>query len=207
MYFQFDWKYYPNYTIKTCESLNKPDCPRDFTIPVYSDYVCMQEKFCRCEYGQGGHKGCCGVMSRHVHHECPCGRDCKHPERCNLELAESMKYADVVVNFASTITIDAAVFDTPIVCVNYDHRGARPFKLSPRRIYYFDHYAKLGHTGGFELANSKTELINKIDYSINHPEYLSENRKKIIEQQCVFSDGKSGERVANHILRTLYSIV
>jgi CDP-glycerol glycerophosphotransferase (TagB/SpsB family) len=125
----------------------------------------------------------------------------------DLELAESMKYADVVVNFASTITIDAAVFDTPIVCVNYDHRGARPFKLSPRRTYYFDHYAKLGHTGGFELANSKTELINKIDYSINHPEYLSENRKKIIEQQCVFSDGKSGERVANHILRTLYSIV
>jgi hypothetical protein len=124
----------------------------------------------------------------------------------DLELAESMKYADVVVNLASTITIDAAVFNTPIVCVNYDHRGVRPFKLSPRKIYHFDHYAKLGQTGGFELANSKTELINKIDYSINHPEYLSENRKKIIEQQCVFTDGRSGERVANHILEVLNSL-
>jgi hypothetical protein len=124
----------------------------------------------------------------------------------DLELAESMMYSDVVVNLCSTITIDAAVFDTPIVCVNFDFRGKRPSNVSIKRLYLFDHYAKLGQTGGFELANSKTELINQIDYSINHPEYLSENRKKIIEQQCVFTDGRSGERVANHIMKVLNSV-
>ena len=74
----------------------------------------------------------------------------------DLELAESMMYSDVVVNLCSTITIDAAVFDTPIVCVNFDFRGKRPSNVSIKRLYLFDHYAKLGQTGGFELANSNS---------------------------------------------------
>jgi len=124
----------------------------------------------------------------------------------DLELAESMMHADVVVNLCSTITIDAAVFDTPIVCINFDFRGERPSNLSIKRLYLFDHYAKLAQTGGFELANSKAELSKKINYSMDHPEYLSENRKNIVKQQCVYTDGNSGERVASHIMDVLNSI-
>lgn len=121
----------------------------------------------------------------------------------DIELGESMMHADVIVNLASTVTIDAAVFDTPIICVNFDFRGERPEKISVKRLYFFDHYAKLKQTDGFDLANSKEELISQINRAIEDTTHLAENRRQIIEQQCVFTDGKSGERVANHILRIL----
>lgn len=127
-------------------------------------------------------------------------------EQDDIELGESMLYADVVINLASTVTIDAAVFDTPIICIGFDYRGHRPFMASVKRLYEFDHYAKLKTTGGFDLAESKEQLIHQINNNLNNPNHLSLNRKKIVDQQCVFTDGKSGERVANYILKKLESL-
>lgn len=127
-------------------------------------------------------------------------------EKDDIELGETMQFADVVVNLGSTVTIDAAVFDTPIICVGFDFRGERPFKASVKRLYVFDHYAKLKTTGGFDFAESKEELISQLNHALKTPTHLKENRKKIVQQQCVFTDGKSGERVANFIINKLESL-
>ncbi len=121
------------------------------------------------------------------------------------EFAESLKYANVVINLNSTITIDAAVFDIPVICINYDHRGARPFKYSVVRMYEFDHYTKLLKTEGFRLANSREDLLISIIESLERPELLAEGRKRILQQQCHFIDGKAGERTAKHIFQLLYA--
>ncbi len=121
----------------------------------------------------------------------------------DIEFGETMLYSDVVINFASTLTIDAAVFDTPIICVNFDFNGKRPYEKSPRRIYDFDHYAKLSAMDGFKLSNSKDELVKDIIEGLEKPHQNSEGRNRIVNQQCVFTDGKSGERIAQHILATL----
>ncbi|MEQ6123446.1 CDP-glycerol glycerophosphotransferase family protein [Pseudotenacibaculum sp. MALMAid0570] len=123
----------------------------------------------------------------------------------DVEFGEYMKYADLVINFGSTVTLDAAVFNTPIVCVNFDFLGERPYKISPRRIYEFDHYAKLKTTGGFDISESREELINDINNALKNPQHLEENRRKIVDQQCVFTDGKSGQRIAEHILKIINS--
>jgi hypothetical protein len=121
----------------------------------------------------------------------------------DIELAESMIYSDVVINLGSTVTLDAAVFDTPIICENIDINGPRPLKLSVAKFYEFDHFAKLKTTGGFALANSLPELTQQIDHALKHPEHLRENRKKIVEQQCVYTDGMAGKRTADFILDIL----
>ncbi len=119
------------------------------------------------------------------------------------EFAESLNYSDVVINLNSTITIDAAVFNVPIICINYDHRGNRPFRYSVLRMYEFDHYAKLLKTGGFRLANSKEDLLDAINEALMNPSILEEGRKRILEQQCHFTDGKAGERTADHLIEFL----
>jgi CDP-glycerol:poly(glycerophosphate) glycerophosphotransferase len=124
----------------------------------------------------------------------------------DIELGETMMHADVLVNLGSTLIIDAAVFNTPIVCVNFDFKGERPEKISIKRIYEFDHHAKLRRTGGYDLAKSKKELISQINRAIEEPTFLSKERRKIIEQQCVYDDGRSGERIANYILEVINSI-
>jgi len=121
------------------------------------------------------------------------------------EFAESLKHSNVVINLNSSITIDAAVFDIPVVCINYDYRGARPFKYSVVRMYEFDHYSKLLKTGGFRLANSSEDLLIAIRESLEKPELLVEGRKRILQLQCQFIDGKAGERIAKHIFQLLYA--
>lgn len=123
--------------------------------------------------------------------------------REDVEFGELMKYSDVVVNFASTVTIDAAVFDTPIVCVNFDFNGERPYGISPRRLYDFDHYAKLRTMNGFKFADSREQLVSKIVGYLDKPSCTRDGRKAIVDQQCVFTDGNSGARNAKVILKAL----
>ncbi|MCA9994990.1 MAG: CDP-glycerol glycerophosphotransferase family protein [Anaerolineales bacterium] len=122
------------------------------------------------------------------------------------ELAETMCYSDVVVNIASTTTIDAAVFDTPVVGIGFDMRGERPFLHSPRRFYAYEHYRKLGETGGFRVAWAREDLINHIRAYLDQPSLDRNGRLRIVRQQCHNTDGRAGERVGQHILNILQQV-
>lgn len=137
------------------------------------------------------------------------GKDSKFQDRLfniqdDIELGETMKYSDVVINLASTITIDACVFDTPVICINFDFNGERPFSYSVKRFYKFDHYAKLLKHQGFTFASSKEEILDQILCEVKNPERLSENRKKIVLDQCEFTDGNSGNRVAEFLTNQIF---
>lgn len=121
----------------------------------------------------------------------------------NVILGETMWHSDVVVNVASTITIDAAIFDTPVVCVGFDIRGDRPYLKSVRRFYDFDHYRKLAQTGGFRIAYSKDALLQELRSYLADPARDRDGRRRIVEEQCYYQDGRSGERVAKYILKLL----
>lgn len=118
----------------------------------------------------------------------------------DMQYAESLKHSSIMINLASTATIDAAVFDLPTICINFDFRGERPFKYSVKRLYYFDHYAKLKINNGFELADSKENLLTLIAENLQNPSKLKIGRQSIVSQQCYFTDGKSGERIGTYIL-------
>lgn len=122
------------------------------------------------------------------------------------ELAETMCYSDVVVNIASTTTIDAAVFDTPVVGIGFDMRGERPFLHSPRRFYAYEHYRKLGETGGFRVAWHKEDLLTHIRAYLDQPSLDRNGRLHIVRQQCHTTDGRAGERVGHYILTILQHI-
>src|SRR4029079_11436783 len=48
-------------------------------------------------------------------------------------LGDTLYHADVVVNVASTITIEACIFDTPVVNINFDGPEESPYVKSARR--------------------------------------------------------------------------
>lgn len=118
-------------------------------------------------------------------------------------LAELMNYSDVVVNVASTITIDAACFDTPVVNIAFDGYSKRDYMNSCRRYYDYDHYRNILKTKGVRVAYSVEELTNLVNLYLKDPELDREGRRKIVDEQCWRLDGKSGERIANCILNYL----
>ena len=124
----------------------------------------------------------------------------------NLVLAETVLYSDVVLNFASTMTIDAAVFDTPSLSVAFDVRGPLPMKHSVKKFYEYEHYRKLRKTGGVHLVHSAEEMVEQTRRHLLNPTINAVKRSAIVDQQCKFTDGKSGERVATEILNYLDSL-
>ena len=119
------------------------------------------------------------------------------------KLAETMLHSDVILNVASTMTIDAAVFDTPSISIAFDVRGPLPIHQSVKRIYEYEHYRKLRATGGVHMVASVTEMIQEITQYLSDPSINSDARAEIVQQQCKFKDGRSGERVASAILKYL----
>ena len=107
-------------------------------------------------------------------------------------------HADVIINAASTVAIDAAVFDRPVICVSFDDPHKKlPYWKRARRLHdSFDHYEHLISTGGARVAKSEGELISYLNEYLRNPHLHQEGRKKIIDEFVAPFDGKTGERLA-----------
>jgi CDP-glycerol glycerophosphotransferase (TagB/SpsB family) len=99
-------------------------------------------------------------------------------------------YSDIIMNIASTLSIDAAVFDKPVICIGFD-AVSQKYWLSVERLYdSFDHYEKLLSTGGVCLVKNIEELARNINLYLEHPEKDCEGRVEIVK---IFTGGKTGD--------------
>jgi len=121
----------------------------------------------------------------------------------DLELAETLKHSDLILNVASTISVDAAIFDTPTLSVCFDIRGELPFHHSVSRIYEYEHYRTLRKTGGITLIKSIDEMIYNCKKYLDNPNINKTGIENIVKQQCLYTDGKSSQRVGKFIINYL----
>ena len=120
-----------------------------------------------------------------------------------VHLANLMRYSDVTINAGSTLTIDSAIVDTPIVNIGFDGYQTVPPEDSVMRIYGFTHYTKLVQTGGVRIATSQEHLFELIAAYLADPSLDREARARLVSEQCFRVDGHSGERVGTLLLSML----
>jgi CDP-Glycerol:Poly(glycerophosphate) glycerophosphotransferase len=120
-------------------------------------------------------------------------------------LADTMYHSDVVLNVASTIAIEASIFDTPTVNIAFDEDAAdaRPFLTSPVRYYSYTHYQQIVRAGAVRIAKSPAEMIDLVNAYLLDPSRDAEGRRRVVAEQCEFTDGRSAERVARLIAEEL----
>ena len=120
-------------------------------------------------------------------------------------LADTMRYSDVVLNVASTIAIEAAIFDTPVVNIAFDDRDAeaRPFLESPLRYYSYTHYQQIVRTGAVRIAKTPAEMVEFVNAYLHDRSLDAAGRRRVVDEQCEFTDGRSAERIACAIARQL----
>jgi hypothetical protein len=116
-------------------------------------------------------------------------------------LADTLCHSDVVINVASTIAIEASIFDTPVVNIAFDKDDAeaRPFLTSPLRYYSYTHYQQIVRAGAVRIAKSPGELIDLVNGYLADRSRDAAGRKRVVAEQCEFTDGRSAERVARLI--------
>ena len=124
-------------------------------------------------------------------------------EKDLIHYANLLYCSDVLVNVASTVTLDAAMFDTPIVNIAFDGYRKRKFFESNVRYFKTTHYGALVKTRGVKVAKNADELIKFINMYLDNPKLGREWRKRIVKEHCYKVDGRVGERIAKYILNFL----
>lgn len=133
------------------------------------------------------------------------------PEWCPSEedmihYANLLSCSDVVINVASSVTLDAAALDVPIINLAFDGYTKKEFVKSNARYFMHTHYEIIPKSGGARIARDAGELIKFINEYLENPKLDSEGRKKIVEDQCGKLDGKAGERIAEYVLNFLETL-
>lgn len=101
-------------------------------------------------------------------------------------LKHTLAYADVVVNYASTITLESFIFGRPVVNINY------PKKYS--RGYTFTHYKPIVEARAVLLPESFEELIEHVNVCLRDPDVRKSERQKVLNEFVPFRDGLSYKR-------------
>jgi CDP-glycerol glycerophosphotransferase (TagB/SpsB family) len=118
-------------------------------------------------------------------------------------LADTMRHSDVVVNVASTIAIEASIFDTPVVNVSFDGEAPSAFERSARRYYRFTHYVNITRHHAVRVAEQPEQLVDWVGRYLQDPAIDRAGRRAVVEEQCQFLDGRSAERVAASVAEEL----
>jgi hypothetical protein len=120
-----------------------------------------------------------------------------------LMLGSTIRHSDVIVNVASTMTIDAAALDKPIVCVAFEKDESGTHTKHMKGIFYHSHYRKLVDTQALRLVFSEQELTHAISEYLNDPTLDAAGRERLRGELCYRLDGRSGQRAAESVLRQL----
>jgi hypothetical protein len=121
-------------------------------------------------------------------------------------LGDTMCHSDVIVNVASTIAIEACIFDTPVVNICFDGPGETPYVKSARRYYSFTHYVNITSRNAVRVAESPLEMVAMVARYLADPSLDAAGRKQVVLDQCQFTDGRSAERVIQCVLDELGAV-
>jgi hypothetical protein len=114
-----------------------------------------------------------------------------------LHLAAMLRHSAVCVNVSSTMTIDAAACDIPVINVCYDGDAGKPYLKSVRRYFDYTHYAPVVETGAAPLAHSRQELLQLVREALEAPERRQVNRQALLHQYCEYTPGGAAERLSS----------
>jgi CDP-glycerol glycerophosphotransferase (TagB/SpsB family) len=109
-------------------------------------------------------------------------------------------HADVVVNLSSTITIDAAILDRPVVNLDFDPEPGAPNQELVKDVNHkWVHFKPIAESDGLTLVNDYEEMIAAIQTYLKDPSLHREGRRRIAEFVVGPLDGQASKRLVTAI--------
>ncbi len=118
----------------------------------------------------------------------------------NALALDTIRHADTVINIASTITLEAAICDRPVINVAYD---LGPDPEHGRRIaafYDYDHYRTVIEHNAAHLVRTPEALIDAVRHTLADPTDQRDGRRALATLWCGPNDGAAGHRLGVALL-------
>jgi hypothetical protein len=113
-------------------------------------------------------------------------------------LANLTQHADLNVNLASTMTLDFAIHDKPVVNVAFDPVMPPPLGRPLWDLYYkFEHYRPVVELGAARFARSEDELADHINAYFEDPTLDRDSRRRFVQLENDGPVGHAAARIAD----------
>lgn len=118
-------------------------------------------------------------------------------------LANLTHHTDVNVNLASTMTLDFAIHDRPVVNVAFDVSDPPPRGRPPLWEYYycFDHYRPVVELGAARFARSVDGMATHINAYLEDPGLDREARRRFVDLEVGVPVGEASIRIIETLKR------
>ena len=115
-------------------------------------------------------------------------------------LANLTAHADLNVNLASTMTLDFALHDKPVVNVAFDIADPPPHGVPLWDYYYrFEHYRPVVEIGAARFARSRDELAQHVNAYLADPALDRAERQRFVELEVGAPLGQSGRLITEQL--------
>ncbi|MEM1327101.1 MAG: CDP-glycerol glycerophosphotransferase family protein [Bacteroidota bacterium] len=122
------------------------------------------------------------------------------------DLAKIMSGCSICLNSGSTISIEALIYDKPVILTSFDADDQLHYWKSARRLIDYTHLKKFVAMGGVSVVSNFTELEQQIKQDIAHPNALSEQRQHTLNRECYRMDGEATTRSIRAIHQILEAV-
>jgi hypothetical protein len=123
------------------------------------------------------------------------------------EKSSMMAHSDVLVTVYSTMVVETAVHDTPIVAAVIDVPGGwnkpKKYSLSLKKIGNWPTHKRFRDAKAGRVAENADQLQEAINLYLTNPALDKDERRKFVEQEITYTDSSSGKRTAEYILNVL----
>jgi len=113
-----------------------------------------------------------------------------------------LRHADVVISSGSTMSIESAIFDRPVVVPAFNEYMPDIFKNYFQSTWMNQHFGRIYQNNWVCIAKSADEMISAIHMALEKPDWYQESRLRIRENILGPLDGKATERFVSAIFES-----
>jgi hypothetical protein len=106
-----------------------------------------------------------------------------------------------MVNLATTVTLEAAIVDTPTVLVAYSPIDPDEMERYVVGLHFRMHYKALVERDLVPVVREPGQLVSWINRYLDSPDLYRAQRATIVREWVQFTDGGSGHRLGDVILQ------
>ena len=118
-------------------------------------------------------------------------------------LFNSLHHADVSINIASTLTLDAIACDTPVININFDIRENLSPHWSTKRLFLSDYIQEIVKQDATWVCESEKAFLSTLKHLLSDPSVKydkKEGQKDIVDRLMYKLDGRSNERITRALI-------
>ena len=119
----------------------------------------------------------------------------------SFDFMNILAHADAVLALYTTMTVEAAVLDRPLIAPAFDGHKTRPYRRSIRRFLGFDHFREVLETGALRVVYNFDDLFSAIDAYLKNPDLDADKRQELRDKICGALDGEASARILSFLFK------